>query len=231
MAVGRRLLTVVVQKQTWSRHAPPPTSRRPFPLPSSLYATAPKCAFRETWPRVGPHPQGASHEILHHPMQSRPMTSHLGVVLYELPRGNDKAQCAQAKLLQETCNYIRSLSREVDDLSDRLSALVETMDNNSAEAEIVRSLLRKARIAGRMICEVVGDGSLASTEAEFRRRTLPLVQAATGATVRWRKDARRAHRLASHRGNRMIRPSPSSLDNVPRSNRKERAEIERHHLL
>ncbi|RWV84977.1 hypothetical protein GW17_00053270 [Ensete ventricosum] len=47
-----------------------------------------------------------------------------------------------AKLLQETCNYIRSLSREVDDLSDRLSALVETMDNNSAEAEIVRSLLR-----------------------------------------------------------------------------------------
>ncbi|RWW79880.1 hypothetical protein BHE74_00011806 [Ensete ventricosum] len=174
MAVGRRLLTVVAQKQTWRRHAPPPTSRRPFPLPSSLYTTAPKRAFRETWPRVGPPPAGSiprnpapphaitSHDITserdvkcHHPPMSTTLGTDgllsfvtvggrdLGVVLYELPRGNDKAQCAQAaKLLQETCNYIRSLSREVDDLSDRLSALVETMDNNSAEAEIVRSLLR-----------------------------------------------------------------------------------------
>ncbi|KAJ8461529.1 hypothetical protein OPV22_034455 [Ensete ventricosum] len=57
-------------------------------------------------------------------------------------RRRGAGRASAAKLLQETCNYIRSLSREVDDLSDRLSALVETMDNNSAEAEIVRSLLR-----------------------------------------------------------------------------------------
>ncbi|WOK94239.1 transcription factor ILI5-like [Canna indica] len=47
-----------------------------------------------------------------------------------------------AKLLKETCNYIRSLNREVDDLSDRLAALIATMDNNSAEAELIRNLLR-----------------------------------------------------------------------------------------
>ncbi|CAD5177110.1 transcription factor ILI5-like [Musa acuminata AAA Group] len=55
-------------------------------------------------------------------------------------RGGGRASAA--KLLKETCNYIRSLNREVDDLSGRLSALMATMDNNSAEAEIIRSLLR-----------------------------------------------------------------------------------------
>ncbi|XP_073290945.1 transcription factor PRE3-like [Primulina huaijiensis] len=42
------------------------------------------------------------------------------------------------KVLHETCNYIRKLHREVDNLSDRLSELLE-MD--SAQAEIIRSLL------------------------------------------------------------------------------------------
>ncbi|GFY88436.1 Transcription factor like [Actinidia chinensis var. chinensis] len=46
-----------------------------------------------------------------------------------------------SKVLQETCNYIRSLHREVDDLSDRLSELLASTDDNSAEAAIIRSLL------------------------------------------------------------------------------------------
>ncbi|KAI0494662.1 hypothetical protein KFK09_024804 [Dendrobium nobile] len=54
----------------------------------------------------------------------------------------DLRQASAAKLLKETCNYIKSLHREVDDLSDRLSGLMATMDTNSAEAEIVRSLLQ-----------------------------------------------------------------------------------------
>lgn len=51
-------------------------------------------------------------------------------------------QVSAAKLLKETCNYIKSLHKEVDDLSDRLAELMATMDNNSAQAEIIRSLLR-----------------------------------------------------------------------------------------
>ena len=51
-------------------------------------------------------------------------------------------QVPSARVLQETCSYIRSLHREVDDLSDRLSELMSTMDNNSPQAEIIRSLLR-----------------------------------------------------------------------------------------
>ncbi|KAK8930560.1 Transcription factor bHLH135 [Platanthera zijinensis] len=51
-------------------------------------------------------------------------------------------RASAAKLLKETCNYIKSLNREVDGLSDRLSGLIATMDSNSAEAEILRSFLR-----------------------------------------------------------------------------------------
>jgi hypothetical protein len=53
----------------------------------------------------------------------------------------DGAQASASKLLKETCQYIKSLQQEVDDLSDRLSDLMDGMDNNSAQAEIIRSLL------------------------------------------------------------------------------------------
>ncbi|KAJ1258691.1 hypothetical protein BS78_10G094900 [Paspalum vaginatum] len=52
------------------------------------------------------------------------------------------SQASATKLLKETCSYIKSLHREVDDLSDRLSDLMATMDHNSPGAEIIRSLLR-----------------------------------------------------------------------------------------
>uniref|UniRef100_A0A803RBM1 Uncharacterized protein n=1 Tax=Cannabis sativa TaxID=3483 RepID=A0A803RBM1_CANSA len=50
-------------------------------------------------------------------------------------------QVSASKVLQETCNYIRNLNREVDDLSDRLSQLLATIDADSAEASIIRSLV------------------------------------------------------------------------------------------
>ncbi|CAG7899363.1 unnamed protein product [Brassica rapa] len=54
-------------------------------------------------------------------------------------RRSDKVSAS--KVLQETCNYIRNLHREVDDLSDRLSELLASTDDDSAEAAIIRSLL------------------------------------------------------------------------------------------
>ncbi|KAF7080381.1 hypothetical protein CFC21_084473 [Triticum aestivum] len=57
-------------------------------------------------------------------------------------RRRGSSQASTTKLLKETCSYIKSLHREVDDLSDRLSDLMSTMDHNSAEAEIIRGLLR-----------------------------------------------------------------------------------------
>ncbi|PNT78083.1 hypothetical protein BRADI_1g73161v3 [Brachypodium distachyon] len=50
-------------------------------------------------------------------------------------------QVPSSRVLQETCSYIRSLHREVDDLSERLSELLATSDMSSAQAAIIRSLL------------------------------------------------------------------------------------------
>uniref|UniRef100_M8D6U1 Transcription factor bHLH135 n=1 Tax=Aegilops tauschii TaxID=37682 RepID=M8D6U1_AEGTA len=57
-------------------------------------------------------------------------------------RRRGSSQASTTKLLKETCSYIKSLHGEVDDLSDRLSDLMSTMDHNSAEAEIIRGILR-----------------------------------------------------------------------------------------
>ncbi|CAO2826763.1 unnamed protein product [Amaranthus hypochondriacus] len=44
-----------------------------------------------------------------------------------------------ATVLQETCNCIRRLHKEADDLSERLSQLLETTDTN--QAALIRNLL------------------------------------------------------------------------------------------
>jgi len=50
-------------------------------------------------------------------------------------------KASASKVLQETCNYIRNLNREVDNLSERLSQLLESVDEDSPEAAVIRSLL------------------------------------------------------------------------------------------
>ncbi|CAL9779558.1 unnamed protein product [Musa acuminata subsp. burmannicoides] len=69
------------------------------------------------------------------------LVSKLQSLLPESRRRNT-GRVSASKLLKETCSYIKSLHREVDDLSDRLSGLMVTMDRNSPQAEIIRSLLR-----------------------------------------------------------------------------------------
>ncbi|KAM7471392.1 hypothetical protein LguiA_009575 [Lonicera macranthoides] len=70
--------------------------------------------------------------------QINDLVSKLQQLLPEIrDRRSDKV--SSARVLQETCNYIRSLHREVDDLSERLSELLATSDTN--QAAIIRSLL------------------------------------------------------------------------------------------
>ncbi|XP_019185225.1 PREDICTED: transcription factor PRE6-like [Ipomoea nil] len=68
------------------------------------------------------------------------LVSKLQQLLPEL-RSRRSSKASASKVLQETCNYIRSLHREVDDLSDRLSQLLSTIDADSPEAAIIRSLI------------------------------------------------------------------------------------------
>lgn len=44
-------------------------------------------------------------------------------------------------MLQDTCSYIRSLNREVDNLSETLAELLASVDITSDQAAVIRSLL------------------------------------------------------------------------------------------
>ncbi|KAH7570128.1 hypothetical protein ACOSP7_018080 [Xanthoceras sorbifolium] len=68
------------------------------------------------------------------------LVSKLQQLIPEL-RARRSNKVSASSVLQETCDYIRSLHREVDDLSDRLAELLASTDHNSAEAAIIRSLL------------------------------------------------------------------------------------------
>ncbi|KAF8399446.1 hypothetical protein HHK36_015311 [Tetracentron sinense] len=72
--------------------------------------------------------------------QINDLVSKLQQLLPEI-RDRQPDKVSSANVLQETCNYIRSLHREVDDLSERLSELLATTETTSAQAAIIRSLL------------------------------------------------------------------------------------------
>ncbi|KAI4374540.1 hypothetical protein MLD38_012522 [Melastoma candidum] len=67
------------------------------------------------------------------------LVSKLQQLLPEMHTRRRSDKVSASKVLQETCNYIRSLHREVDDLSERLSELLALSDH--AQADVVRSLL------------------------------------------------------------------------------------------
>jgi hypothetical protein len=51
------------------------------------------------------------------------------------------SQGPASRVLQETCSYIRSLHREVDDLSETLAALLASDAVTAEQAAVIRSLL------------------------------------------------------------------------------------------
>ncbi|KAL4351153.1 hypothetical protein GQ457_06G036990 [Hibiscus cannabinus] len=72
--------------------------------------------------------------------QINDLVSKLHQLLPEI-RNAHSDKVSAAKVLQETCNYIRSLHREVDDLSERLSELLATTDN--AQAAIIPTWVKQ----------------------------------------------------------------------------------------
>ncbi|GKV28042.1 hypothetical protein SLE2022_290320 [Rubroshorea leprosula] len=66
----------------------------------------------------------------------------LQTLLPQLNQGSN-SRVSVSRVLKETCNHIRRLQREVDDLSDRLSQLLASVDTDGVEAEILRNLLQQ----------------------------------------------------------------------------------------
>ncbi|KAM5570717.1 transcription factor PRE3-like [Rosa sericea] len=71
--------------------------------------------------------------------QINDLVTKLQQLLPEIRNSRRSDKVSASTVLQETCNYIRNLHREVDDLSERLSELLATTD--TAQAAVIRSLL------------------------------------------------------------------------------------------
>ncbi|KMS97649.1 hypothetical protein BVRB_5g125090 [Beta vulgaris subsp. vulgaris] len=71
--------------------------------------------------------------------QIQDLVCKLQQLLPELHNARRPDKVSASRVLQETCNYIKSLHREVDDLSERLSQLLENTD--TTQAALIRSLL------------------------------------------------------------------------------------------
>nr|CAA8287708.1 Unknown [Brassica napus]CAA8392325.1 Unknown [Brassica napus]CAA8403981.1 Unknown [Brassica napus] len=71
------------------------------------------------------------------------LISKLRQSIPEIRQNRRSSTVSASKVLQETCNYIRNLHKEADDLSDRLSQLLETIDPNSPQAAVIRSLINE----------------------------------------------------------------------------------------
>ncbi|XP_058187537.1 transcription factor PRE5-like [Rhododendron vialii] len=68
------------------------------------------------------------------------LVSKLQELLPEI-RNRRLNKASASKVLQETCDYVRKLHKEVDDLSERLSQLLSTIDSDTPQASIIRSLI------------------------------------------------------------------------------------------
>ncbi|XP_007037290.2 PREDICTED: transcription factor PRE6 [Theobroma cacao] len=67
---------------------------------------------------------------------------NLQALLPQLNQGRN-GRASATKVLNETCSYIRKLQAEIDDLSERLSQCLGSMDITSLDAEILRNLLQQ----------------------------------------------------------------------------------------
>ncbi|BAS91271.1 transcription factor ILI1 [Oryza sativa Japonica Group] len=69
------------------------------------------------------------------------LLSKLQALLPESQARNGAHRGSAARVLQETCSYIRSLHQEVDNLSETLAQLLASPDVTSDQAAVIRSLL------------------------------------------------------------------------------------------
>ncbi|KAG8043649.1 hypothetical protein GUJ93_ZPchr0458g22860 [Zizania palustris] len=69
------------------------------------------------------------------------LLSKLQALLPESQTRNGAHRGSAARVLQETCSYIRSLHDEVDNLSETLAQLLASADVTGDQAAVIRSLL------------------------------------------------------------------------------------------
>ncbi|CAJ2670302.1 transcription factor PRE6-like isoform X2 [Trifolium pratense] len=73
--------------------------------------------------------------------QINDLVSRLQLLLPQLNQRNSSRQ-STSKILQETLNHIRRLQKEVDDLSERLTQLMDSVDINDSDRRTLENFLQ-----------------------------------------------------------------------------------------
>ncbi|KAK7255882.1 hypothetical protein RIF29_29309 [Crotalaria pallida] len=68
------------------------------------------------------------------------LVSRLQVLLPQLNQRNNSRQSA-SKILKETCCHIQKLQKEVEDLSEKLTKLMDSMDISDIERRLLQDFL------------------------------------------------------------------------------------------
>ncbi|XP_024977404.1 transcription factor ILI3-like [Cynara cardunculus var. scolymus] len=71
------------------------------------------------------------------------LLSKLQALLPPSTSSANKTRVPASKIIQETCYYIKSLRREGDNLGERLSQILDSMENNGVDVNILRDLLQQ----------------------------------------------------------------------------------------
>ncbi|GJY45588.1 transcription factor ILI3-like protein [Tanacetum coccineum] len=58
-------------------------------------------------------------------------------------KGDGREKMATSKIIQETCNYIKRLQQKVNIEGERLSQLLDSMENDGLDMDILRNLLQQ----------------------------------------------------------------------------------------
>ncbi|CAH1428382.1 unnamed protein product [Lactuca virosa] len=71
------------------------------------------------------------------------LVSKLQALLPSSSSSCNNTRVSASKVLEETCNYIKSLRRKGDKLGERLSELLDSMENNGVDVDILRDFLQQ----------------------------------------------------------------------------------------
>ncbi|KAI3761308.1 hypothetical protein L1987_51720 [Smallanthus sonchifolius] len=58
-------------------------------------------------------------------------------------KGEQREKVAALKIIKETCNYIKSLQKEVKNAGLRISQLLDYVENNGLDVDILTNLLQQ----------------------------------------------------------------------------------------
>ncbi|KAF1884050.1 hypothetical protein Lal_00013010 [Lupinus albus] len=71
------------------------------------------------------------------------LVSRLQLLLPQLNQRNNSRRQPVSKILQETCSHIKNLQNAVEDLSEKLTKLMDSMDISDIDRKVIEDFLQQ----------------------------------------------------------------------------------------